>query len=167
MSLRTSKLYSIRLNSLHSFSLFSSLLFSLSLSLSSFTVWEMKSNAVLSLLFLSLSKRLYVNAYYHLSSSSCMMLYAEFLIVFVLYLGIDTRVVYYYGTTQIWFGLDFLLCMCSYLIMVFVRQKKNIMVFNSCFITCHLLLTYYKMAANVFAEFYLFIYLNNRIIRKG
>ena len=124
MSLRTSKLYSIRLNSLHSFSLFSSLLFSLSLS--SFTVWEMKSNAVLSLLFLSLSKRLYVNAYYHLSSSSCMMLYAEFLIVFVLYLAIDTRVVYYYGTTKIWFGLDFLLCMCSYLIMVFVHQKKKI-----------------------------------------
>ena len=54
-----------------------------------------------------------------------MMLYAEFLIVFVLYLGIDTRVVYYYGTTKIWFGLDFLLCMCSYLIMVFVRQKKK------------------------------------------
>ena len=53
-----------------------------------------------------------------------MMLYAEFLIVFVLYLAIDTRVVYYYGTTKIWFGLDFLLCMCSYLIMVFVRQKK-------------------------------------------
>ena len=128
----------------------------------------MKSNAVLSLLFLSLSKRLYVNAYYHLSSSSCMMLYAEFLIVFVLYLGIDTRVVYYYGTTQIWFwfGLSFVYVLLPYH-GVCSSKKNNIMVFNSCFITCHLLLTNCKMAANVFAEFYLFIYLNNRIIRKG
>ena len=151
MSLRTSKLYSIRLNFLHSFSLFSSLLFSLSLS--SFTVCEKWSQM---LFFLSLKGFVWMHIiiYHHswLSLSSCMMLYAEFLIVFVLYLGIDTRVVYYYGTTQIWLVWTFF-CVCALTLSwcLFIPKKKKIMVFNSCFITCHLL-TNYKMAVNVFCS---------------
>ena len=105
--------------------LLSSVLFSLSLS--SFTVCEKWSQM---LFFLSLKGFVWMHIiiYHHswLSLSSCMMLYAEFLIVFVLYLGIDTRVVYYYGTTQIWLVWTFF-CVCALTLSwcLFIPKKKK------------------------------------------